>query len=1074
MRIELYEHNERAYENALLLLQSDKKAAVIHPTGTGKSFIAFKLCEDNPDKKICWLSPSEYIFDTQLENLKRATNGYSPQNISFFTYAKLMNMSEADISDIKPDFIILDEFHRCGAEMWGQGVERLLSAYLDTPILGLSATAIRYLDNQRNMADELFDGNIASEISLGEAIVRGILAPPKYVLSAFSCQKDLEKYQRRVKHAKSKAVRDEGEKYLDALKRALDKADGLDEIFNKHMCERTGKYIVFCSDYEHMCHMKELAAEWFYKIDKSPHIYSLYSEEPSSDKEFAAFKADRDDTHLRLLYCIDALNEGVHVDDISGVILLRPTVSPIIYKQQIGRALQTGINQSAVIFDVVMNIENLYSIDTVEEEMQLAVSYYRSRGMEKNIVNEHFRVIDEVKDCLTLFGKLNETLTASWDYMYEEAKKYYEQNGNLEVPKRYKTPEGYSLGTWLLTQKRVRSGDIGGILTKERIDKLNAIGIVWASHRDMLWQKYFDAATEYSKTYGNLDIPASYVTDDGLKLGNWIANLRTSRKNGFDSRYLTDERIKALDEIGMIWKAADYMWQQYYGACLTYYGTNGNLDIPYRYVTGDGLKLGCWLNNIRTAYRKGENRISREQILQLDKLGVVWDKKHDMEWNNCYEAARKYFETYGNLNVPTSYKTSDGIALGKWLERQRYNTRLSENKKSRLDSIGMVWNKEKSWDIRFKLAKAFFDENGNLDMSTNYVTNGIWLGKWLSEQKKKYKAGKLSAEYVRQLETLNIDWESSIQKKYDEIWDGYFRKVKAYFDMHGEISGIGSSASENDKKLNIWLQKQRRYYKDGKLSGEKTELLKSVGIVWDTYADAWETGFLRAKSYYKTHGNLNIPLSYADENGYALGAWIANQRNNYKYPSGKKKITETQKKRLDGIGMVWNPMEEQWERLYKSAEIYFNGHGNLDVPAGYKTADGYSLKEWLRTQRNNRAKGTLSKERTERLDKIGMDWLSPAARSWETYFSACEKYYMTYGNIEIGAAYADENGLHIGRWLKNQRKNKARLKSDGENGNQIKRLESIGMTWENTDAADVFNVSDGKLIQNDELRGRAV
>ena len=43
MRIELYEHNERAYENALLLLQSDKKAAVIHPTGTGKSFIAFKL-----------------------------------------------------------------------------------------------------------------------------------------------------------------------------------------------------------------------------------------------------------------------------------------------------------------------------------------------------------------------------------------------------------------------------------------------------------------------------------------------------------------------------------------------------------------------------------------------------------------------------------------------------------------------------------------------------------------------------------------------------------------------------------------------------------------------------------------------------------------------------------------------------------------------------------------------------------------------------------------------------------------------------------------------------------------------
>ena len=1074
MRIDLYNHNKIAYDNALFLLQAEKKAAVIHPTGTGKSFIAFKLCEDNPDKTICWLSPSEYIFDTQLENLKRATGGYVPQNISFFTYAKLMNMSKAEIAEIKPDYIILDEFHRCGAQMWGQGVETLLSEYPDTPILGLSATAIRYLDNQRNMADELFEGNIASEMSLGEAIVQGILAPPKYVISTFSCQKDLEKYKKRVSRAKSKIVREEGEKYLDSLKRALDKADGLDEIFNKHMTERAGKYIVFCSDYEHMCQMKELAGEWFYKVDKSPHIYSMYSEDPASDKEFAAFKADNDNMHLRLLYCIDALNEGVHVDDISGVILLRPTVSPIIYKQQIGRALQTGIKESSVIFDIVMNIENLYSIGTIEEEMRLAVSYYRSHGLESNIVNEHFRVIDEVKDCLSLFDKLNETLTASWDYMYEEAKKYYEQNGNLEIPKRYKTPDGYSLGTWILTQKRVYNGLVGGILTQERIYKLNKIGMIWESHRDMLWQRYFDAATEYSKIYGNLDIPALYITDDGLKLGNWIANLRTSRKNGFDSKYLTNDRIKALDEIGMIWKVADYMWQQYYGACLTYYGTNGNLDIPYRYVTGDGLKLGCWLNNIRTAYKKGESRLSQEQISQLNELGMVWDKKHERDWNIFYEAARIYFETYGSLNVPTSYKTSDGVALGKWIERQRNNKKLSEKRKSRLDNIGIVWNKDNSWDIRFALAKAYFDENGNLNMSTSYVANGIWLGKWLSEQRKKYKSGKLPVEHMRQLETLNIDWTANIQKKYDEIWLGYFKKVKVYFDKYGNISDIGNSLSEKDKKLDIWLAKQRQCYKDGKLSNKKIKLLESVGIVWNTYADAWETGFLHAKKYYETNGNLNISASYVDDSGYTLGIWITNQRYNYRHPSGNKKITENQKKRLESIGMVWNSRVRQWEKLYKSAEIYFNEHGNLNAPAGYKTADGYSLKEWLRTQRNNRTKGTLSNDKIERLNKIGIDWLSPAARNWETYFSACEKYYMTYGNLEIGTTYTDENGLCIGRWLKKQRKNKAKLKINGENGNQIKRLESIGIAWKNSNTADVLNVSDSNSIQKDELRSYAV
>lgn len=263
MAIALFEHNRIAYEAAVSLLNETGKAAVVHPTGTGKSFIAFKLCEDNPDKRICWLSPSAYIYETQLENLCAAANGWQPENVTFLTYTKLMGMADEELTELQPDYIILDEFHRCGAEMWGAGVQKLLSAYAATPALGLSATAIRYLDNQRDMADELFDGNVASEITLGEAIVRGILAAPKYVLSVFSYQKDLERYKARVRRAKSKAVRDEAERYLEALRRALEKADGLDIIFEKHMTERTGKYIVFCANKEHMDAMMDKVSEWF-------------------------------------------------------------------------------------------------------------------------------------------------------------------------------------------------------------------------------------------------------------------------------------------------------------------------------------------------------------------------------------------------------------------------------------------------------------------------------------------------------------------------------------------------------------------------------------------------------------------------------------------------------------------------------------------------------------------------------------------------------------------------------------------------------------------------------------------
>lgn len=82
MGIKLFSHNETAYRFAVSMMEENGKAAVIHPTGTGKSFIAFKLCEEHPDRTVCWLSPSEYIFRTQEENFI-AAGGEIPENIRF-------------------------------------------------------------------------------------------------------------------------------------------------------------------------------------------------------------------------------------------------------------------------------------------------------------------------------------------------------------------------------------------------------------------------------------------------------------------------------------------------------------------------------------------------------------------------------------------------------------------------------------------------------------------------------------------------------------------------------------------------------------------------------------------------------------------------------------------------------------------------------------------------------------------------------------------------------------------------------------------------------------------------------
>lgn len=193
---------------------------------------------------------------------------------------------------------------------------------------------------------------------------------------------------------------------------------------------------------------------------------------------------------MKLLFTIDMLNEGIHVKDVSGVILFRPTVSPIIYKQQIGRALSASKAREPIIFDVVNNIENLYSIGAVEQEMRDALLLLRDRGEGDEVVVDRFEVIDELRDCRELFAELDETLTASWELMFSFASQYYREFGDLLVPRRYRTSEGYALGSWIQTQRKVRSGKQYGKLDEHRIALLDSIGMVWEDTREQSWKQW--------------------------------------------------------------------------------------------------------------------------------------------------------------------------------------------------------------------------------------------------------------------------------------------------------------------------------------------------------------------------------------------------------------------------------------------------------------------------------------------------------------------------------------------------------------------------------------------------------
>ena len=541
------------------------KAAIVHPTGTGKSYIAFKLIEDNPDKVVIWLSPSEYIFKPQLESLKRNDPDFPLANVHFYTYAKLMCCTQAQLEKIaaqKPAYLILDEFHRAGAECWGESAVALLKLCPNAKLLGLTATNIRYLDNNRDMAEELFDGHIASEMTLGEAVVRGILPAPKYVTTVYQYQKTLAKYQARVDNLRTQGIQDVNQKYLDALRRALEQADGLDRVFAHHITNKCGKYIVFCANKEHMDEMVSHVPEWFVGVNPNAVVYQAYSDDPNTDRAFADFKTDMT-KRLKLLFCIDMLNEGVHVESISGVILFRPTISPIIYKQQIQRLDDIGMvwgNRREIAwqhgFEVAKKYHDTYGnlmvpgkyVDPDGYPLGQWIIKTRQQKLNGRLKEERIAQLDEIGMVWNIFD-------AKWEKAYALAAAYYEENGNLNIPRSYVTAAGERLGQWVASQQWAYPK---GKLTDEQVERLNRIGMYWGNRNDRQWNEGYQEAKRYFDAHGNLNVPAEYVSPNGYNLGNWVKRQRYTRQNPEKScAVLTEERIAKLDEIGMRWEKSN-------------------------------------------------------------------------------------------------------------------------------------------------------------------------------------------------------------------------------------------------------------------------------------------------------------------------------------------------------------------------------------------------------------------------------------------------------------------------------------------------------------------------------------
>lgn len=416
MGIELYKHNKEAYDKIEKMFESEDRVAIVHATGTGKSFISLKWLYENRDKRCLFLAPTYEIIDQLEQHIKSQGLSVSDfPNLKCAIYPNFSRLSTDKINNLHFDNIVLDEFHRCGAQEWGRSINTLLNNNPNAKVLGITATPIRYLDDNRNMAEELFHGNIASEISLTDAISSGILPMPTYISAVYSFKEDIDRIQAKINRFENPEYKEVFQKKLDEARRMLENAKGLPEIFEKHIPNKSGKYIVFCRDYEHMQKMIAESKQWFSKVNPNVDIYSVYSEQgrENNKQNVSSFESSTND-HIKLLFSIEMLNEGVHVEDVDGVIMLRPTISPIIYLQQLGRALSVGHNAHPIVFDIVNNINCHKSIYEVYEKVKKKVlSNHNGNTQNDNdeIDLEEFKIIDELKQFSDFLDMLDSSLS---------------------------------------------------------------------------------------------------------------------------------------------------------------------------------------------------------------------------------------------------------------------------------------------------------------------------------------------------------------------------------------------------------------------------------------------------------------------------------------------------------------------------------------------------------------------------------------------------------------------------------------------------------------------------------------
>ena len=905
--------NEAAFQKAVQSLETLNRAAVFHPTGTGKSCIAWKVVEAHPQTTFFWLVAGAQRLALRQAELTRYNGGILPGNVRFCDCEKLAAATPEQwvrLGEQKPGCIVLDCYHELSAVCWAQSVQKLLRMCSQAKVLGLG------VPNGAPVcaaAQELFADCIVSHMTVAEAMAAGTMPVPlAYAALLWPQEEELATLRARIKNLCMPKGDTSLRVQYEELSWSLRQVENLTVLLPRLLSDTSGHYLVL---FESAAYQEKLGTELEQLLRTVDPAVRFYAADHACFADSAAVETFLSDTAPgpKVLLCVNAPGVQQPLEGLAGVILVRQSSLMSTFKQMLCRALVAAGSRSVPVFDLVAQFEGLGNGRTLQRDCTEAMTRAGSK-------TPGFRQERPMQQTYRLYGKLRREMEARWEVLCQAAADAAAKEGTLELPRSYTIHSGVPVGKWLELQRQVQAGQRPGRLTAEQAAKLEKLGIRWNHRLEAAWEKGFASAQKYRTEHGDLLVPVRYRDKNDFALGEWIVYNRQRYLGG----NLTQNRIERLEAIGMVWSTSNDLWEQNYAAATQYYLEHGDLEVPIKYETSSGFGLGVWLGAQRAAHKAGE--LPQEQVERLDALGMDWTNRNDRKWMSLYDVAAAYYHEHGNLNVPSEYVTPDGVLLGKWVARQRYaylnpdrsSARVTPERKTLLDKLGMVWEKYDPWQERYDLALAYKTEHGDLEIPSVYKTaDGVWLGSWVSRQRQALNSGSsaLSSERRKLLRTLfkgerrPSDPAADHGTVREANWERNFRSAARYARKYKHLLVPASYVDSDGVRLGVWVSNLRAARKNRPDSYQVTpahiKKLNSIGMVWDARDAKWGTAYQQAKAYYKAHGNLHAAANYkSDETGFCLGDWLRRMRE--WDTTHDPKLTPERRAMLDKIGMEWS------------------------------------------------------------------------------------------------------------------------------------------------------------------------